>query len=461
MTKEDTTNFKMLVPDPISHKVYAVKLLSEGAVENIYENLLSKYIPKLKNGSSLLPFYKAICLQLLVNGRKFIEEIDKDDDLTDSMKLDHYQRLYEVVLYVYPIFHIFDLFSAANQTTQDEFLKKARKTREEISKAAKKASKVPPKSKVKIQTHDGVFTIKDVNYMRAWYTSKVIGQDNAIDKLINQDKLVMAGLEDRYCVLFVGPTGVGKSSAAQVHADERFQGRLVRINCNEYKNGHEYHKLIGSPPGFVGHTDQPGFLAQRAEESNEWLFLFDEIEKAEPRFFDFIMNFLETGMITDGRGVELDFSRSPIIMTSNCGMSVLQNKSVGWSEQSLSQEALEAHIDKELKKTFAPEFLNRLSDVIYFKGLQKDQVQDIIELHLGELGLEINDDLMNKVIEDGYSEEYGARHILRSIRKHVLGPLADWKLDLKNTSSSITTSRYRIELKDESFNIKKMESYAI
>jgi ATP-dependent Clp protease ATP-binding subunit ClpA len=459
MTKD--SNFKMLIPDPLSHRVYAVRLLPEAMVNTVYENLLTKYIPKLKNGSSLLPFYKAVCLQVLVNGRKFIDEIENDDSLEDYMKLEAYQRLYDVILNVYPVFHIFDLCNTANAKVQEEFKESLRRTREETAKAIKKSKEIPVKPKIKVETHDGVFTTKDVNYLRAWYSSKVIGQEEAINRLIDQDKLVMAGLEDRYCVLFVGPTGTGKSSCAQIHADERFEGKLVRINCNEYKNGHEYHKLIGSPPGFVGHTDQAGFLAQRAEKSDEWLFLFDEIEKAEPRFFDFIMNFVETGVITDGRGIELDFTRSSIIMTSNCGMSVLQNKSVGWRQQEMSQEALEDHIGKELKKTFAPEFLNRLSDIIYFKSLSYDQVQEIVELHLGEMGMEVNDDLMQKIIEDGHSVEYGARNILRSIRRHVLGPLADWKLDSAETMMPTDPHRYRIELNDGNYNIKKLEAYAI
>ena len=122
-------------------------------------------------------------------------------------------------------------------------------------------------------------------------------------------------------LFFIGPTGVGKTEMARILADEYLGGqkKLLKINCGEYSNSHEYAKLIGSPPGYIGHNEK-GILTERAEESNEWVILFDEIEKAHPKFYNLLLNLLDEGNVTDSRGTVLDFSKSIILFTSNVGI---------------------------------------------------------------------------------------------------------------------------------------------
>jgi hypothetical protein len=161
----------------------------------------------------------------------------------------------------------------------------------------------------------GFASLKDLTRLEKYLKKSVVGQENAVDSVVDSLKLMAAGLSKTASFFFVGPTGVGKTHLARI-IGKKYSGNFMKINCAEYSGGHEYAKLIGSPPGYVGHTDK-SLLAEKAEKSNRWVFLFDEIEKAHPKFYDFLLSLLDDGSVTDNMGKVLDFSESIFIFTSN------------------------------------------------------------------------------------------------------------------------------------------------
>ena len=225
--------------------------------------------------------------------------------------------------------------------------------------------------------------------------------------------------------MFVGPTGVGKTQLAKL-LGEKFSGNFYKINCAEYAGGHEYAKLIGSPPGYVGHTDK-SFLAEKAEQSNRWVFLFDEVEKAHHKLYDFLLSLLDDGTCTDNLGTVLDFSESIFIFTSNQGIGDIKRESVGFnrSEEQVTDKVTGDVIRKSIKSHFSPEFLNRLDDLVLFTSLTKEEVRKIAKLQLATIPIEQTKSLIDFVVDNGYSAEYGARNIERFIKNNVCVPIAN------------------------------------
>ena len=235
----------------------------------------------------------------------------------------------------------------------------------------------------------------------------IVGQDEPITEIMKQLRLMKSGLCDNSNLFFIGPTGVGKTELAKILADKVMGSRkkLLKINCGEYSNSHEYAKLIGSPPGYIGHNEK-GILSERAEKSNEWVIVFDEIEKAHDKLFDLLLNLMDEGTITDSHGTELDFTNSLLLFTSNIGLKEYVGKnSLGFGETQLTYENSKSAIEDAYKDKFSPEFRNRLDSVIYFNALNKDDA--------------------NFVTENAFSEEYGARNIKRFIKNNISIKIAD------------------------------------
>ena len=199
------------------------------------------------------------------------------------------------------------------------------------------------------------------------------------------------------------------------------------MNCAEYAGGHEYAKLIGSPPGYVGHSEK-SLLAEKAEQSNSWVFLFDEIEKAHHKLYDFLLSLLDDGTCTDNMGQVLDFTQSIFIFTSNQGMSEVKRESVGFdrtTNREIEDSATEETVRKSVKRHFSPEFLNRIDEVVVFKSLTRKDIREIAEIQLEDLPIKATKSLIDFVAENGYSQEYGARNISRFIKNNVSDKIAD------------------------------------
>jgi len=259
----------------------------------------------------------------------------------------------------------------------------------------------------------------------------VFGQGPAVESLSTAIKLSRSGLahEDKPMgsFLFAGPTGVGKTEICKQLA--RIMGvKLLRFDMSEYMERHSISKLIGSPPGYVGY-DEGGLLTEAVNANPYAVLLLDEVEKAHPDIFNLLLQVMDNGKLTDANGREIDFRNVILVMTSNVGAQNVQRASIGFSEQDHSLD-----YESELKKTFTPEFRNRLSEIIYFNSLDEETIVYVVNKFLFELEAALEDKKVSLVVSDaarkwfaknGYDAKMGARPMSRLIEKEVRKPLAD------------------------------------
>lgn len=313
----------------------------------------------------------------------------------------------------------------------------------EISKKKKPVKKFPA-------------NLKDLTLLEDQLNKKVIGQPEAVEATVNAIKLLSTGLAEFSTLFFVGPTGNGKTRLAKVLSDLYYKDRFFKINCGEYANQHEYAKLIGSPPGYIGHTDQ-SLLAEKADKSNSWVFLFDEIEKAHPKFYDFLLNLLDEGKICDSNGKELDFTQSLFIFTSNKGMSDnrIGDSRMGFSKEVITYENSKDNILESVKKSFSPEFLNRVDKTILFNQLKEEELLKVARLELNGVPVRKTKELLNYIISEGYSQEYGARHLSKFIKNNVAILVADAVLNAVSPSKG---NYYTCKVRNGTPYIKEMET---
>jgi ATP-dependent Clp protease ATP-binding subunit ClpA len=259
----------------------------------------------------------------------------------------------------------------------------------------------------------------------------VFGQDQAVESLSTAIKLSRSGLahEDKPMgsFLFAGPTGVGKTEICKQLA--RIMGvKLLRFDMSEYMERHSMSKLIGSPPGYVGY-DEGGLLTEAVNANPYAVLLLDEVEKAHPDIFNLLLQVMDNGKLTDANGREIDFRNVILVMTSNVGAQNVQRASIGFNEQDHSLD-----YEGELKKTFTPEFRNRLSEIIYFNSLNEETIVYVVNKFLFELESALEDKNVALVVSDaarkwfaknGYDAKMGARPMSRLIEKEIRKPLAD------------------------------------
>jgi ATP-dependent Clp protease ATP-binding subunit ClpC len=272
----------------------------------------------------------------------------------------------------------------------------------------------------------------------------VIGQDEAVGQIVKAIKRNRTGIRKHDkpigSFIFLGPTGVGKTHLAKMLANQVFgsEESVIRVDMSEYMEKHAVSKLIGSPPGYVGH-EAGGQLTEKVRRKPYSVILFDEIEKAHPDTFNMLLQALDDGHMTDGLGRKIDFRNTLMIMTSNVGARKLQDFGTGVGFGTRAKiENLEKiqkdEISKSVKKAFAPEFLNRLDDIIIFNSLDKDNIKKIIDIPVKELvdrvkemgyTLEISSTMKNHLCDEGYDEKYGARPLNRAIQKYVEDPISN------------------------------------
>ena len=297
---------------------------------------------------------------------------------------------------------------------------------------------------------------------------KVIGQDEAVIKVVKAIKRNRIGIKDKNkpvgSFIFLGPTGVGKTYLAKLLAEYIFgdADALVRMDMSEFMEKHSVSRLVGAPPGYVGY-DKGGELTEKVRRKPHCVILFDEIEKAHEDVFNILLQLLDEGHLTDGLGRKINFKNSLIILTSNIGVRELASfgKNMGFqtAESIVSEEAkARAIIDKALKKKFRPEFLNRIDDSIIFNGLKEADIHKIIyneieklEKRIGEIGykLKISKEAIEFIAKEGYDEEYGARPLAKAIQHYVEDPVADEILNDKikeGETINITFDKEKSEL---------------
>ncbi|AWO00626.1 Clp protease ClpC [Chitinophaga alhagiae] len=279
--------------------------------------------------------------------------------------------------------------------------------------------------------------------------SAVVGQEEAISKVTKAIQRNRVGLKDPKkpigTFIFLGPTGVGKTELAKALAKYMFDSEdaLIRIDMSEYMEKFSVSRLIGAPPGYVGY-EEGGQLTEKVRRKPYSVILLDEIEKAHPDIYNILLQVLDDGILTDGLGRKVDFKNTLIIMTSNIGVRQLKDfgAGVGFTTTARAvteEENTKAVIEKALKRTFSPEFLNRIDDVIIFNSLTKEHIYTIIDItmkgvlaRLQNLGfsLELTDEAKGFLAEKGYDQQFGARPLHRAIQKYLEDPLAEEILNM-------------------------------
>jgi len=280
--------------------------------------------------------------------------------------------------------------------------------------------------------------------MKEALQGKVIGQDEAVNKIVKAIQRNRIGLKDPSkpigSFIFIGPTGVGKTHLAKILAEFMFDSSdaLIRVDMSEYMEKFSVSRLIGAPPGYVGY-EEGGQLTEKVRRKPYSIILLDEIEKAHPDVFNLLLQVMDEGRLTDSLGRRIDFKNTIIIMTSNVGTRQLKDfgKGVGFNtpaETTMDSEFSRGVIQKALNRTFAPEFLNRVDDVVMFDQLSKDSIKSIIDLELkGIFGrvtalgykLELTPETKDYIADKGYDVQFGARPLKRAIQKYLEDELAD------------------------------------
>ena len=358
--------------------------------------------------------------------KKIVDIKDKKNEVIRSQKYEEAAKLRDV------------------ERQLNESLESARKTWEEDSSKNRQTVTEDNVAEV-VSMMTGIplqkVTLNETNKLGKMQESiigKVIGQDEAVKKIVKAIQRGRVGLKDPNkpigSFMFLGPTGVGKTQLAKVLAKYLFDSEdsLIRIDMSEYMEKFAVSRLIGAPPGYVGH-DEGGQLTEKVRRKPYSVILLDEIEKAHPEVFNLLLQVLDDGQLTDSLGRKVNFKNSIIIMTSNTGSRQLKDFGTGVgfntkNREGKGQEDSNAVIDKELKKKFAPEFLNRIDDVVMFNSLVKEDINKIIEIELEKLvtrvqemeyTLDITPEAVDYIASEGFDPEYGARPLKRAIQRLV------------------------------------------
>jgi ATP-dependent Clp protease ATP-binding subunit ClpC len=310
-------------------------------------------------------------------------------------------------------------------------------TEDNVAEVVSMMSGVPVQ---KISQNEGDKLVKMVEMLQG----KVIGQDEALKKVVKAIQRNRAGLKDPNkpigSFIFLGPTGVGKTQLAKVLARHLFDNdeALIRIDMSEYMEKFAVTRLIGAPPGYVGY-EEGGQLTEKVRRRPYSVVLLDEIEKAHPDVFNMLLQVLDDGQLTDSLGRKIDFKNTIIIMTSNIGARQLKDfgQGVGFGTQTRQESVEESNkgvVENALKKAFAPEFLNRIDDVVMFNSLGKEDIHKIIDIELNGLfgrvnnlgyTIKITDAAKDFIVDKGYDIQYGARPLKRAIQKYLEDPMAE------------------------------------
>ena len=367
-----------------------IKKLSEEKLDALVEEMIEAIItPKY----SITEYVKFILKNLVIGHDKVMENC-KEDGAPEA--------LFECVTDIYQGFSLEMINKTINAYLEDK-------------------SHTKTKIKKKLLTYD------DFEKIEASIKQSILGQDAPVREVMQHLKLMKSGLAEHATLFFIGPTGVGKTELAKVLAGKVLgsPARMLKINCAEYSNGHEYAKLVGSPPGYIGHNEK-GILSERAMKSNEWVIIFDEVEKGHEKLFDLLLNLMDEGSITDSHGTELDFTKSMFIFTSNIGLKEYVGKiELGFGGGVKTYASAKDDITKVFEDKFSPEFINRLDTVIYFNALNKSDAGKIARLQLKDLPIRVSKKLVSFVVDGSFSEEYGARNIKRFIKNNISIKIAD------------------------------------
>lgn len=365
-----------------------------------------------------------------------------------------------------------ELERAKNQWEEESKHKRFPIDEEAIAEVVSMMTGIPVKRMVQAET-------EKLRKMADDMKSMVVGQDEAIAKVVKAIQRNRVGLKDPKkpigTFIFLGPTGVGKTELARALARYMFDSEdaLIRMDMSEYMEKFTVSRLIGAPPGYVGY-EEGGQLTEKVRRKPYSVILLDEIEKAHPDIYNILLQVLDDGQLTDGLGRKVNFKNTTIIMTSNIGVRQLKEfgDGVGFATAARMQNQEEnnkAVIEKALKRTFSPEFLNRVDDVVIFNSLTKEHIFEIIDIlmrgvlkRLASLGfsLELSPEAKDFIAEKGYDSQFGARPLHRAIQKYLEDPLAEEILNMQIKQGDVLIAGLDKENGKIQFTLKKAEEAA-
>jgi ATP-dependent Clp protease ATP-binding subunit ClpC len=352
------------------------------------------------------------------------------------------------------------------QWDEDSKTKKYPVSEENIAEVVSMMTSIPVRRVAQSESKKLVGMQKDLE-------SAIIGQSEAIEKIAKAIQRNRVGLKDPSkpigSFIFLGPTGVGKTELAKALARYMFDSEdvLVRIDMSEYMEKFSVSRLIGAPPGYVGY-EEGGQLTEKVRRKPYSVILLDEIEKAHPDVFNILLQVLDDGQLTDGLGRKIDFKNTLIIMTSNIGVRQLKDfgQGVGFATKA-RQDNMDEHsksvIQTALKRTFSPEFLNRVDDVVIFNSLGQEEIFKIIDIALKDLmkrlqgmefELDLNEEAKKFVADKGFDPQFGARPLHRAIQKYIEDPLAEFLLNENPPSGSLLEAKLSEEKDKISIGLK-------
>jgi ATP-dependent Clp protease ATP-binding subunit ClpC len=327
-----------------------------------------------------------------------------------------------------------ELEATRNRWKEDQGKTDSEVTAEDIAEVVASWTGIPV-SKMAEEESERLLKMEEILHQR------VIGQEEAVKAVSRAIRRARAGLKDPKrpigSFIFLGPTGVGKTELARALAEALFgdEDAMIRIDMSEYMEKHSTARLVGAPPGYVGY-DEGGQLTEKVRRKPYSVVLFDEVEKAHPEVFNVLLQVLEDGRLTDGKGRTVDFRNTVIIMTSNVGADMIRkNTRLGFTAgEDTGYEAMKENVMQELKRTFRPEFLNRIDDVIVFHSLEEVHLREIVTLMAEELrnrlkeqdiDFVLTDEAKKHLAKEGYDPTYGARPLRRVIQKHIEDRLSE------------------------------------
>ncbi len=437
----------------LSERYMTDRLLPDKAIDVLDEVGARKHIKNINVPEDVIELEKKIeDIKLEKNKVVKSQRFEEAASLRDSEK-----RLQE------------DLEKAKNDWEEESKHKRFPIEEEDIAEVISMMTGIPVKRMVQAETDK-------LRRMGDDLKNAVIGQEEGISKVVKAIQRNRVGLKDPKkpigTFIFLGPTGVGKTELARSLARYMFDNddSLIRIDMSEYMEKFTVSRLIGAPPGYVGY-EEGGQLTERVRRKPYSVILLDEIEKAHPDIYNILLQVLDDGQLTDGMGRKVDFKNTLIIMTSNIGARQLKDfgEGVGFATQNRMQNVDEnnkAVIEKALKRTFSPEFLNRIDDVVIFNSLTKENIFDIIDIlmkgvmkRLVNLGfsMELSPAAKDFIADKGYDAQFGARPLHRAIQKYLEDPLAEEILSMQVKSGDILIADMDESKEKITFTLKQQE----
>ena len=419
-------------------------------------NKLTRFIKATASGEfDFVKYVEIIIMNAVTTEEKktFISRMEEATKVKESINdpLLEYKLLgayYGAVTEFYPDFRIEYVCYELNEVLPESLLLESLVSDAKKDEEFKRKLEEKTKKKKKKVIQEPLSDLESIQELDKFLKKNIIGQDEAIRAVCDAVKLKAADFSTHMNLFFIGKTGRGKTQLAR-KLGEKYSKHFWVINCAEFTNGHEVSRLLGSPPGYIGHSES-SLVKEKADQSNRWTIVFDEIEKAHPKLYNILLSLLDTGTLTDNSGNEIDLTDSIFIMTSNCGLKDLKTKTVGFSSD-LSSEGDKEEIMKSIEATFSPEFRGRVDEFVFFNDLTAEDIKEIAKLALAKYPIKATPEVIKYVIDHGYTEEFGARDIQRVLKRLVGLPLADEIL--ANRQPDNGTGKYDAEVRENKLEI--------